>query len=255
MKNTAYIFFLLLAGKFCAQTITPQVINSAGDHRQVGTSNVWVTDNVGEPFTETIGPNANIMITQGFIQPEKNDGVTILFSGLTCKDKDDGFISVSYQPLNPTDVVTYIWSGDACPSNNCGNKVTNLKPGDYTVTVISTHTTSGGPATADTIKRDAKIVNSDEPCRLKIFSGVTANNDGINDVWVIENITEFPNNHVSIFSRWGTEVFDAKGYDNETKFWPTSDMVNRLVASTYFYIVDLGDGSKPIKGWVELIKN
>jgi gliding motility-associated-like protein len=195
------------------------------------------------------------MITQGFIQPEKNDGVTLLLNGLTCHDKDDGMISVSYNPLNPTDIVTYIWSGDACPSGNCGNKVSNLKPGDYTVTIVSTHTTVSGPALSDTIVRTARILNSDEPCRIKIFSGVTPNNDGINDKWVIENITEFPNNHVSIFSRWGTEIYDIKGYDNETKFWPTQDDANNLVASTYFYIIDLGDGSKPLKGWVELIKN
>jgi gliding motility-associated-like protein len=254
MKKTAIILFLLFAGKAWCQTITPQVINSAGDHRQLGTSGIWVTDNVGEPFTETL-QNNNIMVTQGFIQPEESDGVTILFNGLTCKDKDDGMISISYLPSNPTDSVQYFWSAGACPTNDCGNRVINLKAGTYTVTIVNTHTTSGGPAKSDTIVRTATILNSEEPCRIKIFSGVTANNDGLNDKWMIENITEFPDNRVTIYSRWGTQVFDVKGYDNETKYWPTSDMTDRLVASTYFYIIELGDGSKPIKGWVELIKN
>src|SRR5687768_12073590 len=105
MKNLICLIFLVVTVSLFGQqqpTISPQVINTAGDHRQVGNTGVWITDNVGEPFTETIS-NGNVMITQGFIQPEvKNDRVTILFSGLTCMDRDDGQIRVSYVPAVPT---------------------------------------------------------------------------------------------------------------------------------------------------------
>jgi gliding motility-associated-like protein len=108
----------------------------------------------------------------------------------------------------------------------------------------------------DTITRGPiEVPSTAEPCRLVVFSGVTPNRDGQNDVWEIENISEFPNNRVTIYNRWGNELYDVKGYDNKTKFWPSEEMLNKLVSSTYFYVIDLGDGSRPLKGWVELIKN
>jgi gliding motility-associated-like protein len=256
MKKIILIIMLLTCVRIWSQTVSPQVINAAGDHRQVGSSGIWITDNVGEPFTETIG-SGNLMITQGFLQPPVNDGVTIAFNGLTCTDRDDGFISIAFSSLNETHTETYEWSPPvACPAGACGNKVSNLKADKYYVKIISTYTTNNGTVKTDTIRRGPiEIANSPEPCRIKIYSGVTANGDGNNDKWIIENITEFPNNRVTLYNRWGLQLYDVKGYDNDTKAWPTRDQASKLVASTYFYIVDLGDGSKPIKGWVELIKN
>lgn len=92
-------------------------------------------------------------------------------------------------------------------------------------------------------------------CEITVFSGVTANNDGLNDVLTIQNIESYPLNKVSVFNRWGKEIFSISGYNNKDKSWPMPDEVSKLVPSTYFYMIDLGDGSRPFKGWVELIKN
>jgi gliding motility-associated-like protein len=88
-----------------------------------------------------------------------------------------------------------------------------------------------------------------------VFTGITMNGDGLNDVLFIENISEFPNNRLTVYNRWGTQLYDQQKYDNLTNAWPTADDANKLVSSTYFYVLDLGDGSKPLKGWIELIKN
>jgi gliding motility-associated-like protein len=88
-----------------------------------------------------------------------------------------------------------------------------------------------------------------------VYNGVTPNGDGRNDVWIIEGIEEFPDNTVMLFNRWGKKIFEAERYDNEARYWPTSDDLSNLAASTYFYIIVLSKDSKPIKGWVELIKN
>jgi gliding motility-associated-like protein len=159
---------ILLATGCCmsGQTISIQVINSAGMDHQVG--GFWITDNVGEAFTETFGPTASVLLTQGFLQ---QDIITVTVGGVT------------------------------------------------------------------------------------VFNGVTPNGDGRNDKWMIDGITEFPNNSVMLFNRWGRKIYEEKGYDNESKYWPLNDDLNELLSSTYFYIIDLGNGSKPIKGWVELIKN
>jgi len=255
MRAGAIFIFVAFTFASAAQTITPHVINSAGTHRPVGSGGLWLSDNVGEPFTETIGPAANLMISQGFLQPPVNDGVTILVNGVSCAKREDGFISVAYSSVHDGHRETYIWSAGACPSNNCGSKVENLKPGNYFVTIISSYN-QGAQQKSDTIRRGPlEVKPSDEECKLIVYSGVTPNNDGQNDRWIIENISEFPNNHVTIYNRWGTQLYDVKGYDNVSKFWPDEEMLNKLVSSTYFYVIELGDGSKPLKGWVELIKN
>jgi hypothetical protein len=49
-------------------------------------------------------------------------------------------------------------------------------------------------------------------------------------------------------------VAEIKGYNNKNKSWPSKAELDKLTGSTYFYVIDLGDGGKPVKGWVEVIK-
>src|SRR5688572_26578107 len=121
-------------------TITPQVLNSAGDHRQVGTSGMWITDNVGEPFTETVGANiSQMMITQGFLQPDNisKGGFTLtpIIQHHKCLDKeDDAYISLTLSSTVSKYEVKYFWSpSSACPDNNCA-RIDTLRPGAYSVT-------------------------------------------------------------------------------------------------------------------------
>ncbi len=92
-------------------------------------------------------------------------------------------------------------------------------------------------------------------------NGLSPNNDGLGDeIWPIEGIDKFPNNSVKIFNRWGNLVWEIKGYNNADKAWgglaTRGLLVNEngepLPAGTYFYVVDLGDGTKPLSGFVVL---
>lgn len=112
-----------------------------------------------------------------------------------------------------------------------------------------------GALKTDTIKNSFFIINSDVDCKVKIFHGVTANGDGVNETWHIEDIDKYPNNSVVIYNRWGFEIFKTTRYDNKINNWPSKEELGKLPSSTYFYILNLGDGSKDMKGWVELIKD
>lgn len=242
-------------------SIYPQVINSAGSDRQAGSSGIWVSDNVGEPFIET-KTDGNFIITQGFLQPTQVSvggfSISIAKQDIICIDKkSDAFISTALTVPGQAKSYTakYFWSNpNACPTNDC-SRIDTLAAGNYSLVVAITYTTSTGSVRTDTARASVTINDGAEPCKVKVFTGFTPNGDGINDVWTIENIAEFPNNKVSIYNRWGTEVYSSKKYDNKTNYWPNADILGKLPASTYFYIIDLGDGSKLIKGWVELIKN
>ena len=91
---------------------------------------------------------------------------------------------------------------------------------------------------------------------VKVFDAFSPNGDGINDVWIIQGITRFPNNHVQIFNRWGNLVYQVRGYDNSANAWlgqSTEGITfgkNEVPDGGYFYVIDLGDGSEKLSGFV-----
>lgn len=250
------IAWLILLGKdIHAQIISNQVINAGGSFRQA--NGFSLTDNVGEAFTEPLNATAQMMITQGFLQPMINIGVMVLKQDVSCSTRQDGSIRISFSTLNRVHSEEYIWSSNvSCPSATCGSAVSNLAPGVYSVIIVSTYTTNSNEVRVDSLRTGPIMVSaSSEPCLVNVFSGVTPNGDNVNDYLYIEHIDLFPNNQVSLYNRWGTEVYSARGYDNENVRWPDAQSMDKLVSGTYFYIVELGDGSRPLKGWVELLKN
>ena len=92
------------------------------------------------------------------------------------------------------------------------------------------------------------------------YNGISANNDGSNDVFQIDCITMFPNNNVKIFNRAGVLVYEEDGYDNENFVFSGRGLNGLYLAGeelpdgTYFYIIDKGDGSRPVTGYLELIR-
>jgi gliding motility-associated-like protein len=79
---------------------------------------------------------------------------------------------------------------------------------------------------------------------LEIFSAVSPNGDGYNDVFVIRNIESYPDNTVSIYNRWGVLVYEVDGYGQDNKYFEgisegriTVNQQDELPIGTYFYII------------------
>ncbi len=90
---------------------------------------------------------------------------------------------------------------------------------------------------------------------IVVYNAISSNDDGRNDVLLIWNIEAYPNNRVSIFNRWGDLVFETRGYNNDTNAFRGYANVSgnsRLPAGTYFYIIDRGDGSPRVTGYLSL---
>lgn len=83
-------------------------------------------------------------------------------------------------------------------------------------------------------------------CPLIIPNVVSANNDGLNDIFFIANIDQYPQNEVYVYNRWGWLVYSAKGYQND---WSPTD----LVEGVYFYVVD-NKVVKPTAGFFHIFK-
>lgn len=86
---------------------------------------------------------------------------------------------------------------------------------------------------------------------LLISEGITPNNDGINDTWIIQNIDRYPQAVIRVYNRWGGEVFFQNGnyqnnwnatYKNNTKVLPEGP---------YHYRIDTdNDGKTDRMGWI-----
>ncbi|MDX9748715.1 MAG: gliding motility-associated C-terminal domain-containing protein [Paludibacter sp.] len=88
-----------------------------------------------------------------------------------------------------------------------------------------------------------------------IPEGFSPNGDGINDLFVIRGIHRYPANTFVIYNRWGNKVFEASPYQNT---WDGRSMFglrvggDELPVGTYFYVLDLKDGSAIYKGTIYL---
>ena len=94
-------------------------------------------------------------------------------------------------------------------------------------------------------------LNIGDDAQCAVPSIFTPNNDGINDAFIVPCLStvNYPNNEVAIFNQWGDEVYRTKSYGND---WLGTFNGEDLPTGTYFYVVDLGDGSEPLSGFLVL---
>jgi gliding motility-associated-like protein len=123
------------------------------------------------------------------------------------------------------------------------------------VTLITTNNSSviiGSPSTATVTIIDQEV-GGVAAC-LTIYNEFTPNGDGINDYFKIECVELYPNNQLEVYNRWGHKVYEKQRYNNN---WDgtanTGNVVNRsdkLPVGTYYYVFNLGDGTKALSGWL-----
>lgn len=94
------------------------------------------------------------------------------------------------------------------------------------------------------------------PGCLQVYNEFSPNGDGVNDYFKIECIETYPNNLLQVFNRWGNIVFETRSYKNDWDGTPNGRAMvqkeKQLPVGTYFYLLDLGDGSKPRTDWLYL---
>jgi len=244
-----YLFLIGIIHSFLhGQSVSPSVIHSAGNYTMVSSGPLIIeySDNIGETFVATL-QGSNYILTQGFLQPNYNPVTTLnhTLSHVSCLDKRDGNIKISIQyPPSSSTIITYWYPPDICPDNDCF-EIDSLSAGTYSVKILFL-------PSHDSLTQVFTIEDSQEPCTIKIFSGITIS--GNNPFLYIENIEQYPDNSITIFSRWGNLIKTINGYNNKDKKWPDEKDKGSIMSGTYYYILKLKKNGKPIKGWLEVIE-
>lgn len=111
-----------------------------------------------------------------------------------------------------------------------------------------------------TLARVKRII----PCAdFLIHNTVSANDDGTNDIFTIDNIEYCPQNSVAIYNRWGVKVFETTAYNTSGNVFRgyssarlTMNDSEKLPNGTYFYVIKLEDPatgiSNSISGFLQL---
>jgi len=111
----------------------------------------------------------------------------------------------------------------------------------YTLTAVSN--------VGNCIAVDTMMVNIVRP--FKIPNAFSPNGDGINDKWMIENLSDYPNAVVEVFNRQGQIVYKTNG---SYKPWDGIYKNNPLPVGTYYYLIDPKNGDPIVSGYVLILK-
>lgn len=154
-------------------------------------------------------------------------------SVLFCQGQGVPLLSV----VNPEQGFTYSWSFDNISGTDSLFEVNAI--GTYNVVVTD----------AEGCTADDEILVVNGACDIIQYNVITPNGDGKNDVFEFGGLLEYPTRKLTIYNRWGNEVYSSDKYNND---WNGGD----LAAGTYFYVLELNNTIKSStkNGYLQIIK-
>ena len=243
----------------------------------------YISTDITLPITTTVVCRPELEVTKTAVTSGENVGDTITFTieventgNVVLNDLDiiDTFTDVTGNMLTLTTGPLYVDSTLGSPEGTIIPEEIAI----YTATYIITPEAINAGGVSNTVEasaiatNDGVIVqdisddgddldgnNSDDPtvialgC-LTIFNEFSPNGDGVNETFVINCIDQFPNNKLEIYNRWGNIVYSMNGYNNTFDGRSNGRSVinaeDKLPVGTYYYVLNLGDGSEPRVGWL-----
>ena len=201
-----------------------------------------VAGTYGVTVTDTNGCSAKL----NFTLAEPNALIISLDSirDVYCKGSKDGIIAVNVS--GGKGAYKYTWSnGDTLQT------LFGVANGNYSLIVKDTNNCSANA--------NYTINYTRENCEDEVFipQGFSPDGDGINDAYFIEGIQKYPDNYLRIYNRWGTLVFEERGYKNTwegTSETGIGSNGEKLPTGTYFYILELIPGKEVKSGYLYISK-
>lgn len=153
-------------------------------------------------------------------------------SSVTLEGSADGTYPVSWTTAN----------GQAFPGSD------RLQP-VVSPTVTTTYTLSAGEGgCADSDQMTVTV----RPA-IRIPNAFTPNGDGRDDTWQIEFIEQFPDNTVTVFNRWGNQIFSANNYSRANEWRGDINGQPAPVGTYYYVVVTKGPLGKSYSGSITIL--
>ena len=204
--------------------------------------------NVLLPYSIIITDNNGCQVTEYLkIDPIPAMKTFSSYVGVICKDDKSAEARVYVSDGNPP--YKFKWNNDPNTEyiDSSFSKINNLSPATYFVEI----TDANSCLTSDTVVIKAESNECLNP--KKVFS---PNNDGINDLWEIENIEIYPNALVEIYSKNGYKVFRRRNYLNTvSESFNGTDLNGRnLPSATYYYVISIDEINDVYKGTITIVR-
>jgi gliding motility-associated-like protein len=147
---------------------------------------------------------------------------------------------------------TFNWYDDASLTNLIGS-TDSILPNNV-LGVSTYYATETSPQGCVSLASSVSVTIND--CFvLEVPTAFTPDGDGVNDSWVISELSiRYPNNNVTIFNRWGQVLYNSDGYLIP---WDGRFDNKDLPVGSYYYIIDFNDAldTPNATGIVTIIRN
>lgn len=141
--------------------------------------------------------------------------------------------------------------GDACDKDLDGDGIPNEKdncPETYNPDQADTDRDGIGDTCDDDADGDGTPNSKDADFdTVLIANAFTPNGDGVNDAFIIQRISFYPNNILQVFDRNGLLIYEARGYHNQ---WKGEGLDNKKVPQGYYFYKFTIKNKDTQEGWL-----
>jgi len=134
-----------------------------------------------------------------------------------------------------------------------GTTLSSNELGTESITASQAGNTNYLPATS--LQQTFNVIDAQDDLVL-VHNAVSPNNDGIDDVLIIEGIDKYPDNKLLMVNRNGVKVFEMTGYNNGSRVFDGHSSITgvSLQQGTYLYLLQykVNGELKIKKGFIEL---
>jgi gliding motility-associated-like protein len=246
------VSILIGISMFINSTVKAQ-LNIGSDGLFVGNGTVFYTDGL------TIVPSKDWKVNNLNIMQESSTVIWPKFSSIERMYRFSrpivfiGELGFNYQDvaLNGNEEKNLVLAYTKATSNNYNDfnlvQESSVNPAQKYISQLFGTATNFSDLTAVSTESSLTTPYTD----LEANNMITPNGDGINDIWIVKNIEQYPNNELNIFDREGRLVFTTIGYDNS---WSGQSNGSPLGEGTYYYILYIDSGKSKKSGFISIVK-
>jgi gliding motility-associated-like protein len=211
-----------------------------------GVTTLWNTGALSKSITVTTsGIYTATIIDANGCRGHENIGVTVYALPALVLTNDTTVSLGEDVPLSVSGADSYTWTPDTFLDNPFVNNPLSSPTSDITYTV--TGTDGNNCESSKTVQ--IRVLTDYNLKPVNLFS---PNDDGVNERFYVGNIEEYEDCRVTVFNRYGNQVFTAKPYLND---WKGRYNNSPLPEGTYYYVIECDGIDHRFDGPVTILRD